>query len=275
MENHGQRPEVVQARASGIGKAQRHSDTLNIDMLYVAVPVQHPAVAFVRVALPLTDVRQQLRSRSTVTLHGARPGARRRRAHCLDRSRPDWSPRAGRRRHRPPLSRAATSRRRASISATTSSGPSRGRWTIRCRRSAAGWPSWRAIAGAWKRSSPAWSKASSSSIRRGGCSWPTMRPQRMLKLDERGDRTALRRDDPSSRPSRSWWPRRSAGARRSRCSCRRRAIRRARSSPARAAATGGPPTAPSWCCTTSRTCAARIRSAATSSPTSRTSCGRR
>jgi two-component system phosphate regulon sensor histidine kinase PhoR len=68
MENHGQRPEVVQARASGMGKAQRHSDTLNIDMLYVAVRVQHPAVAFVRMALPLTTVRQQLRSAFTVTL---------------------------------------------------------------------------------------------------------------------------------------------------------------------------------------------------------------
>jgi two-component system phosphate regulon sensor histidine kinase PhoR len=68
MENHGQRPEVVQARESGMGKAQRHSDTLNIDMLYVAVRLQHPAVAFVRMALPLTTVRQQLQSAFTVTL---------------------------------------------------------------------------------------------------------------------------------------------------------------------------------------------------------------
>ena len=60
MENHGTRPEVVEARARGIGMARRHSDTLKIDMLYVAVPVRHPALAFVRVALPLTTVRQQL-----------------------------------------------------------------------------------------------------------------------------------------------------------------------------------------------------------------------
>jgi len=60
MENHGSRPEVVEARAGGIGRARRYSDTLKIDMLYVAIPVAHPAVAFVRVALPLTDVRQQL-----------------------------------------------------------------------------------------------------------------------------------------------------------------------------------------------------------------------
>jgi two-component system phosphate regulon sensor histidine kinase PhoR len=62
MENHASRPEVVEARQYGLGKGRRHSDTLNIDMLYVAVPVTHPAIAFVRVALPLTDIRQQFRS---------------------------------------------------------------------------------------------------------------------------------------------------------------------------------------------------------------------
>ena len=67
MENHRQRPEVVQARATGLGQARRYSDTLKIDMLYVAVPVTHPAIAFVRVALPLTDVRQQLASVGTAT----------------------------------------------------------------------------------------------------------------------------------------------------------------------------------------------------------------
>ena len=68
MENHGQRPEVVEARQRGIGQSQRHSGTLKIDMLYVAVPVQHPAIAFVRVALPLTDVRLQLQTVLTATL---------------------------------------------------------------------------------------------------------------------------------------------------------------------------------------------------------------
>jgi two-component system phosphate regulon sensor histidine kinase PhoR len=60
MENHAQRPEVVDARERGLGRSQRYSATLKIDMLYVAAPVRHPAIAFVRVALPLTDVRQQL-----------------------------------------------------------------------------------------------------------------------------------------------------------------------------------------------------------------------
>ena len=62
MENHGSRPEVIDARRLSLGKARRHSDTLNIDMLYVAVPVSHPAIAFVRVALPLSDIRQQFRA---------------------------------------------------------------------------------------------------------------------------------------------------------------------------------------------------------------------
>jgi two-component system phosphate regulon sensor histidine kinase PhoR len=68
MENHAQRPEVLLAGANGIGRSQRHSDTLKIDMLYVAVPVRHPAIAFVRVALPLTDVRHQLQTVLWTTL---------------------------------------------------------------------------------------------------------------------------------------------------------------------------------------------------------------
>jgi two-component system phosphate regulon sensor histidine kinase PhoR len=61
MENHASRPEVIEARNSGIGRARRHSDTLGIDMLYVAVPIRHPAIAVVRVARPLTDIRHELR----------------------------------------------------------------------------------------------------------------------------------------------------------------------------------------------------------------------
>ncbi len=68
MENHGQRPEVVTARATGFGRSQRYSDTLKIEMLYVAVPVRHPAIAFVRLALPLTTVRHQLQPVLTATL---------------------------------------------------------------------------------------------------------------------------------------------------------------------------------------------------------------
>jgi two-component system, OmpR family, phosphate regulon sensor histidine kinase PhoR len=68
MENHGSRPEIVAARSAGLGRARRYSATLKIDMLYVAVPVRHRAIAFVRLALPLTDVRHQLQAVLTVTL---------------------------------------------------------------------------------------------------------------------------------------------------------------------------------------------------------------
>ena len=68
MDNHAGRPEVVEARAAGIGRARRYSATLKTDMLYVAVPVTHPSISIVRVALPLTDVRSQLQSVLTATL---------------------------------------------------------------------------------------------------------------------------------------------------------------------------------------------------------------
>src|SRR5256885_12627283 len=47
MENHADRPEVVEARAAGIGRARRYSATLKIDMLYIAVPGRHPPLAVV------------------------------------------------------------------------------------------------------------------------------------------------------------------------------------------------------------------------------------
>jgi two-component system phosphate regulon sensor histidine kinase PhoR len=60
MENHASRPEIAEARQRGLGRARRASATLGIDMLYVAAPVKHPVIAVVRIALPLTTVRQQL-----------------------------------------------------------------------------------------------------------------------------------------------------------------------------------------------------------------------
>src|SRR5262249_18453481 len=56
------------AHASGIGRSQRHSDTLNIDMLYVAVPVTRTSIGTVRVALPLTSIRHQLQPIVNLTL---------------------------------------------------------------------------------------------------------------------------------------------------------------------------------------------------------------
>ena len=68
LENHLGRPEIVAAAHGGIGRAQRHSATLGIDMLYVAASVHHPQVAFVRLALPLADTRDQARAIIFVTL---------------------------------------------------------------------------------------------------------------------------------------------------------------------------------------------------------------
>jgi two-component system phosphate regulon sensor histidine kinase PhoR len=62
MENHAGRPEVRQARETGFGMATRYSDTVNMQMMYVALPAGRDAgdVAFVRVALPLDRVNRQL-----------------------------------------------------------------------------------------------------------------------------------------------------------------------------------------------------------------------
>ncbi len=60
LENHATRPEVVRARAGGLGVDRRSSSTVGVEMVYVAVPSPHAQVAVVRLALPLTSVRQQL-----------------------------------------------------------------------------------------------------------------------------------------------------------------------------------------------------------------------
>ncbi len=54
MENHGDRPEIIEAVASGVGNSIRYSNTLETDMAYVAVPFRiEGARGVVRVALPL------------------------------------------------------------------------------------------------------------------------------------------------------------------------------------------------------------------------------
>ena len=63
VENHASRPEIQQARRDGLGIARRYSTTVGTDMLYVAVPVNNstlPALAEIRLALPLTEMRDQL-----------------------------------------------------------------------------------------------------------------------------------------------------------------------------------------------------------------------
>ena len=63
VENHAARPEVQQARREGLGRARRYSATLKADMLYVAVEVHNaaaPGLSEVRLALPLTEISDQL-----------------------------------------------------------------------------------------------------------------------------------------------------------------------------------------------------------------------
>jgi two-component system phosphate regulon sensor histidine kinase PhoR len=53
IENHLYRPEIQDALRTGTGHARRHSDTLNVDMAYVAVRAN---TGVVRVALPLHEI---------------------------------------------------------------------------------------------------------------------------------------------------------------------------------------------------------------------------
>jgi two-component system phosphate regulon sensor histidine kinase PhoR len=68
LENHRDRPEVAAARGGRPGIATRYSMTVGTDMLYVAVETSHPAVRFVRLALPLTAIDAQLAAIRTMTL---------------------------------------------------------------------------------------------------------------------------------------------------------------------------------------------------------------
>lgn len=57
MENHGRRPEVVQALAGAEGSDMRRSATVGVQFLYVAVPAQEGAL---RLAMPLQDLENQV-----------------------------------------------------------------------------------------------------------------------------------------------------------------------------------------------------------------------
>ncbi|HEY2787431.1 MAG TPA: ATP-binding protein [Fimbriiglobus sp.] len=68
MENHALRPEVLQARSEGFGSSIRRSTTVHQTLMYVALRTQDLRdIAFVRVAVPLEDVRHQLAGLRTVT----------------------------------------------------------------------------------------------------------------------------------------------------------------------------------------------------------------
>lgn len=62
MDNHASRPEILAAAANRFGTATRLSQTLGQPLMYVALRTDDPSgrVAYVRVALPLGQVRRQL-----------------------------------------------------------------------------------------------------------------------------------------------------------------------------------------------------------------------
>jgi two-component system, OmpR family, phosphate regulon sensor histidine kinase PhoR len=63
IDNHATRPEILQARDHGIGRATRYSMTVGTEMMYVAVRLRNPdapQLGYVRLALPLTGVEDEL-----------------------------------------------------------------------------------------------------------------------------------------------------------------------------------------------------------------------
>lgn len=69
MENHANRPEIVDALATGVGESTRYSTTLRQRMMYVAVSISYQGdiVGVARVSLPLTEVENLVR-RVTVSI---------------------------------------------------------------------------------------------------------------------------------------------------------------------------------------------------------------
>jgi len=62
VDNHFEREEVQEARRLGVGAAVRASRTTGEETMYAAAAVRQGAVAFVRMGLPLTSVRERLAS---------------------------------------------------------------------------------------------------------------------------------------------------------------------------------------------------------------------
>ena len=63
MENHADRPEIIQAYTGAIGFSQRFSATLKQQMLYVAIPLKHSGsiVGALRSSVSLTAINRELR----------------------------------------------------------------------------------------------------------------------------------------------------------------------------------------------------------------------
>ena len=59
LNNHLNRPEVQESRVKGYGRSVRFSNSLNVDMLYIAAPVKrdNKISGYIRFARPLQDVK--------------------------------------------------------------------------------------------------------------------------------------------------------------------------------------------------------------------------
>ncbi|MDD5409312.1 MAG: hypothetical protein PHC71_04400, partial [Candidatus Omnitrophica bacterium] len=71
LENHLNRPEIIEALKFQIGEEIRYSSTLKIDMLYLAIPLKENGInaGILRLALPLTSVQKVLSSvRKTIII---------------------------------------------------------------------------------------------------------------------------------------------------------------------------------------------------------------
>ncbi len=64
MENHADRPEIIEALAGKVGNRIRPSDTLQRDMMYVALPLYENGemLGVVRASIPVMDIEQALRA---------------------------------------------------------------------------------------------------------------------------------------------------------------------------------------------------------------------
>ena len=73
MENHADRPEVIEAISKGMGSSIRYSATLGYDMMYVAVPmtINGGIAGIARVSLPLTEINKSLGDINRAIIWGA------------------------------------------------------------------------------------------------------------------------------------------------------------------------------------------------------------
>ena len=74
LENHATRPEIIAARVTGTGTAIRKSATTGIETEYAAAAVRGRAVAFVRIALPIAHVEDDVASVRRQALLGLAAG---------------------------------------------------------------------------------------------------------------------------------------------------------------------------------------------------------